>query len=497
MTTLLDRTFLGIEFRDGSVVLAFLRNSVSGMSLVSSATFPLKEGADTANEVRDFISRHAADISRVFVSIPDKWSITKFADIPSIKGRNKSVISNMMKFEIERHIPFPIENVSYDFLVLQKKENIFSVVFVAVLNEKVELVKNFLEKLAITPNTITLSSFAVLSAIESSGVPAGGLQEIIGITRRSDIFSDKDEIGVSLYLNADNVTISIIKEGLCIRQRTFSLDPDQKVSLSADKVVQMLLEKKDKVHAEKFGKILVSGDISAFKGIVDELREALASNDIAVMEVAEFKGDVQGTEMNGFVSSVGACYTGLGIGTHRINILPHKREYEIRKVAPLATKVFIGLIVIMLVGMFAVSAIKQKNYLAGLDAALKENEEPVKELEKVILDINLLKKQSGVLYEVRENEITLEVLAELTAVLPKDAWITSLHYKGIDLKGKRPGGEMLISGFASTSSILIPLLEDSDYFEKVEFVGPIKKKGLKEQFKIKADVLKPLDKESE
>ena len=63
MTILLDRTFLGIEFRDDSVVLALLKNSVSGVSLLSSETFPLKEGVDTVNEVREFISLHGADIN--------------------------------------------------------------------------------------------------------------------------------------------------------------------------------------------------------------------------------------------------------------------------------------------------------------------------------------------------------------------------------------------------------------------------------------------------
>lgn len=496
MTTLLDKTFLGIEFRDDLVVLAFLKNSLSGMSLISSATFPLKEGGDTANEVRDLIRRQGVDISRVFVSIPDKWAITKFTDIPSIKGRSKSVISNLMKFEIERHIPFPIENVSYDFLVLQKKENIFSTVFVAVLNEKVDLVKDFLEKLALTPHTITVSSFAVLSAIELSGVPAGGLQEVIGITRRSNIFGNKDETGVSLYINGKNATLSIIREGLCIHQRTFFLDPDQKTDVSANKIVQFLSETKDKLSVERFDKLLVAGDTAFFKGITEGLKESLAAGDIAVNEVYEFRGDVQGEKMNELVSSIGACFAGLGIGTYRINILPHKKEYEIRKVAPLATKVFLLLLVLMLAGMFAVGAIKQKNYLTGLEAALNKNKPAVNELKKILSDINLLKKQSDVLYNVRQNKIVLEVLAELTAVLPRDAWVANLHYKGFDIKGKKAGGELVISGFASSSSILIPLLEDSAYFEEVEFVGPIKKKGLKEHFKIKAVVLMPSNKES-
>ena len=92
MTTLLDRTFLGIEFNDDSVVLVFLNNSVSGITLVSSATFPLNDKEDTVNEVRDFISRQGVDIRNVFVSIPDKWAITKFTDIPSIKGKGKNAV---------------------------------------------------------------------------------------------------------------------------------------------------------------------------------------------------------------------------------------------------------------------------------------------------------------------------------------------------------------------------------------------------------------------
>ncbi|GBE03814.1 MAG TPA: hypothetical protein ENH45_03775 [Nitrospirae bacterium] len=488
MTTLLDRTFLGIEFEDDSVVLTFLKNSVSGIHLLSSETFLLKEGGDTVNDVRDFISGQGADISNVFVSIPDKWAVTKFTDIPSIKGRNKSAISNMMKFEIERHIPFPIESVAYDFLILQRKASVFSVVFVAVQNEKVAIVKDFLEKLALHPHTITISSFAVLSAIELSGVPVGGLQEIIGITRRSNIFGNKDGTGVSLFIKGMNATLSIIRGELCIYLRTFDF--------SEDRAVQMLSEAAGKLSIERFDKLLVAGDISSLKEITGELKEKLAAEKVVVNDISEFRGDIQGTEINGLVASVGACFSGLGLGTHRINILPHKRGYEIKKVAPLATKIFLFLVVAMLIGIFTVGAVKQKNYLEGLEAAIKENEPAVKALEQVTSGIDLLKKQSGILYNAKRNEIALEVLAELTTVLPSDSWITNLNYKRFDLKGKKAGGELIISGFASSSSILIPLLEDSVYFEKVEFVGPIKKKGLKEQFKIKAVVLMPSDKES-
>jgi hypothetical protein len=42
-----------------------------------------------------------------------------------------------------------------------------------------------------------------------------------------------------------------------------------------------------------------------------------------------------------------------------------------------------------------------------------------------------------------------------------------------------------------SSSALISILENSPYFEKVEFVGPVTKRLDKEGFKIKAVIVKP------
>jgi hypothetical protein len=61
----------------------------------------------------------------------------------------------------------------------------------------------------------------------------------------------------------------------------------------------------------------------------------------------------------------------------------------------------------------------------------------------------------------------------------------------------KDGGELIVQGFADSSSILLPLLEDSPYFEKVEFVGPIKKAKDKEQFKLSAKIVRPVEDEKE
>jgi Tfp pilus assembly protein PilN len=239
----------------------------------------------------------------------------------------------------------------------------------------------------------------------------------------------------------------------------------------------------------------LNGEISDIEERLDELKEKLRVHSVSVEQISHFKGSINGVDINGLASSIGACYTGLGIGTYRINLLPHKMEYEIKKVAPLATKVFLFLIFLMIAGIFAVDAVKQKNLLEELEEAIRKNDPEVKVIEKLTNEIKLIKTRSDFLYNIKEGEYTLEMLAELTKILPREAWISNLDYKGTDVKNeKQSGGELIISGFAASSSILIPILEDSPFFEKVEFVGTIKKTKDKEKFKLSARVVKPVKK---
>jgi hypothetical protein len=94
--------------------------------------------------------------------------------------------------------------------------------------------------------------------------------------------------------------------------------------------------------------------------------------------------------------------------------------------------------------------------------------------------------------DVKESNIILDILSELTGIIPVDTWVSSFNFKTKSgNKGKTLQGEITISGFAQSSSVLISLLEDSPFFEKVEFVGPIKKRRGIEEFKINIVTITP------
>lgn len=498
MTTLFDKlfgTFLGIEFREDSLVVTYLKNSLAGTTLLSSATFLIKdmrESENTVNEIREYVGKHGVNVNGIFASIPDKWVIAKFTDIPSLKGKGKNALSSLMRFEIERHIPFNIEDVIYDFLVLKETGTACSVAFVAVQKEKMDLVREFLEKLTLRPQAVTISSFAVLNMIELSGVSAVGLRDLMGITYKSKSMGKKGDANISLHIDKTNANLTIVGDSLCIHHRSFSLSPANKTGMFLDDIARYLAELQSRLSIERFNKMIISGDTASFANVAEELKEKLKLNIITVDKLARYSGNVKGIEINNVAASVGACFAGLGLGTYKINLLPHKAGHETSSLGPLTAKVLLVLILSLGAGIFTTEAVKRKKYLARIDQELKKNGPVITAIEKLTSDISELKKRTVLLQGLKESEITLEALAELSGLLPKDAWITTLDYKGPEIKDeKTTQGELVLNGFAGASSALIPLLEDSPFFEKVVFVGPIRKVGDKEQFKLSAKVVIP------
>jgi hypothetical protein len=498
MTILSDKLsgkFISMEFREDSIVATYFKNDLSGISLLASSTFSFKDDESVPDELRDFIIQNGIDVSKVFVSIPDRWTITRFIDVPSMKGKGTSAIANLMRFEIERHIPFEIDEVAYDYFIMDERDSMYSMVFVAVQKGKIDFINGFLEKLSLKPDAITTSSLSVLNTIELNEIKVGGWQDILGIVRKSDMLGKKGETNISIYVEKGSASMAISRDGMCINLKSIILNSTKPLDESISEIRSYMTEMQSTIASGHFNRLIIAGNISAIgAGSSDDLKEMLGMD---VEQVKTISGQLNGKDISHILPSVGACYSGLGLGTYTTNLLPHKVEFRINKIAPLVTKIFLALIFIMVIGIVVTDAVKQKNHLAMMEIAFAENEPKVQALEKKIVAIGRLEKRVKLLQEIKDNEFSLEILAELTGVIPDDSWISNLNFKGIKLKDKKkPGGELIINGFAASSSSLISLLEDSPFFEKVEFVGPIKKTKEKEQFKLSAKIVRPGSKQN-
>ncbi|MBI5676415.1 MAG: pilus assembly protein PilM [Nitrospirae bacterium] len=481
------RELLGIAFKEDSITITHLKNSLSGMRALSSAMFPFKSDDEIISAIREHLSRRGIRNGRIFVSIPDKWAIIKFTELPLTRERGRDALSQLMRYEIERHIPFQIDDVNYDFKIVDERDTAVKVVFAAVPKGKLDAVNEFLQKFSLSPDVITISSFAVLNAMEMSGVSIGGWREVAGIAGKSDLFKKKEQVNVSLYIHETEAYMAVIRNGSCIYLQSFLIDENKPLQSFVDDIALYMTNILAEISAAGFNNLFLAGGAS-MPGIEDALKEKLGINIIPVNMLDTLKGP----EMTGIAASVGAALSGLGIGSYRINMLKHKADYETSKTAAVLAKILTVMILFIVLGIFATGAGKEKKYLQSVEDELKKNEPQVKALEKLSSDINTFKIHRDFMFNVKKEDVALEVLREVTNVLPSDTWITNLDYKGVSSEGeKKTDGEIVISGFSASSSKLISLLEDSPFFEQVVFVGPIRKVMEKEGFKLKAYLVSP------
>ncbi|MCJ7783415.1 MAG: PilN domain-containing protein, partial [Desulfobacterales bacterium] len=124
----------------------------------------------------------------------------------------------------------------------------------------------------------------------------------------------------------------------------------------------------------------------------------------------------------------------------------------------------------------------------AVNAEIKKRRPAVEALEKLQKLRDDYRKEMVELDQIRSGEISKgDLLEELTRLLPNTTWIWNLKYNG---------NEVELSGFADSASDLIPLLDKSPLFEKVEFLAPVTKElqmrgdgnKEKERFKIKAKI---------
>ena len=492
MTTLFYSSFIGIEIRDDTIVVSCLKNDFSGINLLSSGVFPLKDDDQTIADISKFISQYISHAVNVFVSIPYKWSIVKFIEIPSPKGKGKDAIMHMMRFEIERHIPYQVDEVFYDFQILEKREADYMAVFASVHKEKIDYVRGFLERLSLKPQIITLSPFSVLNAIGFSEISAGGWQGLLGITKKPDVCGHKNEACIVLFVDKNNAYFAVQSNGIYSYLKSFPINTNNPLDEIIDNISSELGALQTRVSGDKINKVILSGEDISFAEISRAIEEKFGLLVQTVDPLKKFLKDKKNTGIYEILASVGGCYAGFEIGALRINLLPHKSDIAIRKTGPKIAKAAAFLILLLIIGIFAGELVNDKRLLKTVEAKIKENEPEIKAVEKISADMNFIEQKRIFLRGKRGKDILLDTLAELTNIMPVESWLTDFDYKEVfDEKSGSSKRELIITGQASSSSALISILENSPFFEKVEFVGSVTAIGNKEGFKIKAVIVIP------
>ncbi len=165
------------------------------------------------------------------------------------------------------------------------------------------------------------------------------------------------------------------------------------------------------------------------------------------------------------------------------NLLPEKYRTVGSRWPRIANAVLAGVILI-LIGTLAVLPIWTASSIASeLDEQVRKAGKTAKEVEALRQETETLLHQTRFLQnKKRVDPVLLDMLEELSRVIPDNTWLNGLQYKD-----KR----IVIQGQSPSASSLIELIEASKYFKNTSFVSPVTKdtgSGL-ERFQIASDVI--------
>jgi general secretion pathway protein L len=181
--------------------------------------------------------------------------------------------------------------------------------------------------------------------------------------------------------------------------------------------------------------------------------------------------------------AVGAALRGLGKVPVGVNLLPPEERAAVKSTGLSLNKwlllVFVSLIFLWLGSLM----VHKRVQLYQVDRELARITPEVRTVEKQLEEARSLAKQMQNLRRLEQTPNKLNVLKDLTQIIPDHTWLFNLRISQQNLE---------MGGMSKSAADLIPLLEKSGWLTKTEFASPIVTDANKfEHFKIKAEIKGP------
>jgi Tfp pilus assembly protein PilN len=375
--------------------------------------------------------------------------VVKPIDLPPIVGEMRE----MVRFELDRHLPFPADDAPFDFHPLppegepgEPASDTKRVLLAAADRRVVDTALRLAEEAKLRPVSITVAAHDLLALVKTARH-----QRVVWVHRCGDTAD-------VLLLNGATLVVSR------------SVPATDEAELAAEARRSFGVARWRECDA-----VWVSGDQA------DALAGALLPLDAPVTRPpytprAEQRLASITEEPRGARELALAVASGRGVRPLDL-ISPALRPRRLTR-PQWITVGMLAATVVLAIAALLVPGYREHRQLSALNREITRIDSGVRSVERILAELERKRHLLVAVQNIEAGAIRpLPVLRELTEILPADAWLTmlSLDPKGVELTGQ-----------AAQASGLIPVLENSPLLERVEFASPVTRGRDKEQFRIRA-----------
>ncbi len=389
-----------------------------------------------ASAVALYLTEKKAMRADLVLSVPKSWVIIKTADFPVTVREN---LSEVVAFEMDRLTPFNPEEVYFDYRALSEEENRLRLLVIAARADRIDpYLAAFGDKgLQVTGITTHLVGWECLSR------HAGREGEMIFFELREKGYEGglfrNGAIAASLTGtfsgtgNAEKVD-RVLEEAAALK--TGEED--------ADSALPLLFHLADKDPSLKE---LLKVRVTRPVGFMDETD--LRLNQERPREVSS--------------AALGGLLSFLWNKAGRLNLLTRGKRTRVRTPFWLTIPLLLALGV--LIGFYWIIPVQMETQrLALIDKQISQTKGEVKKVEALKKEIEALNRERNIINDFKNaRRMSIAFLKELTVSIPKDSWLTRVRISE---------NQINIEGYAPSATLLVPKLEASPFFKKVEFASP-------------------------
>lgn len=414
--------------------------------------------------IKELIREFKIKPGAVLLSVSGQSVFSRFVKLPPV---DRSKVYQIIAYEAQQNVPFPIDEVVWDYQLIGRGEGELDVMLAAIKADIIVEITNAVEAAGLRTDLVDVAPMALYNAVRFNYSDAAGCTLVVDIGARSTdlIFLEQGKVFIrSVPVAGNAITQQVMREFELSHEDAEELkrahafvafggahdEPESEVAAKVSKIVRNVMTR---MHAEidrsiKFYRsqqggmqpslVLLTGGSSVVPYLDRFLNEKL-------------KVDV--AELNPFVNvpvseSVSADYIGkhahelaqvVGLALRRamtcpieVNLLPPHvvAEKEFRRRHPLLVTAAISLA--LMVGLWAVffarmgvRAEEQMRKVQKRVAALEAVESP---LHNVEIEIAALEDNVNVLRGVNDRRVRwLRILSEIQEAMPPELWIVQLR----------------------------------------------------------------------
>lgn len=421
-----------------------------------------ERNAYITSALREIISEHGFPSGPVLISVPGQSVFSRFVKLPPV-SRDK--ITQIVQYEAQQNVPFPINEVVWDYQLIGGVEGEVDVMLAAIKAEIIEDLTDAVSDAGIDPDLVDVSPMALYNAVRYnySELPPCTLLVDIGARSTDLLFIEEGRVfSRSIPVGGNTITQQIMKE--------FDLSFDDAEEMKrnqafvsfggayetgsevAEKLSKSVRSVMNRMHAEitrsinfyksqqsgsQPGMVLLTGGSSTIPYTNDFLKEKLKVEidylnpflNVAVNE------QIDATEIGNQVHMLGEV---VGLALRRIltcpieiNLLPAKvrEEKEFRRKQPIFLCAAFGIAIILMIWCLYFFKLAQlgEERLGKMRKRVQDVESIKREMDRLEKDIEQVERKIRKVANVVEKRTQWQrLLDEMHGILPDSMWITRL-----------------------------------------------------------------------